>query len=82
MITKLPKSMWLMNAAVSASLVIGLVGLVLDWAFKVESLMIVAMGLVFLCWLAAVASWVFNMYRQVHGAYKDIQPRELKDQVW
>lgn len=82
MITRLPKSMWLMNAAVSASLVIGSAGVALDWAFKAEFLMIVAMSLVFLCWLTAAASWAFNMYRQIHGAYKDIQPRELKDQVW
>jgi hypothetical protein len=82
MITKLPKSMWLMNAAVTASLVIGLLGLFWEWALKIEAVMKIVISLLFLCWLVAGASWLFNMYRQSKGAYRNLQPKHLRDQDW
>lgn len=82
MITKLPKSMWLMNAAILAGMLLSGIAATIGYLIGSDAPYIVAIVIVVLSWSVAVGAWIFNMVRQARGAYRNIKPAPFREQIW
>ncbi|MCL6711055.1 hypothetical protein [Pseudoxanthomonas sp. z9] len=78
----IPKSMWLMNFAIIAGMVLSGVAFLAGWMTAIDRFYAVAIATVAVSWGVAVCAWIFNMVRQAGGAYRNIRRTPFRDQIW
>lgn len=78
----IPKSMWLMNFAIIAGMVLSGVAFFVGWMTAIDWFHVVAIATVAVSWGVAVGAWIFNMVRQAGGAYRDIRRVPFREQLW
>lgn len=76
-----PKSGVIFILACLVGLAIGLVGFAAAWA-GISWLKSIFMLLFFTCWLVAAASWFVLMFGMLTGRYRNMQPKEWREQLW
>lgn len=82
MIIKKPKSMWLMNFSALAAIIFSVIGLLLYFFLENRILGAIFTVLIISCWFVGITSFIFYFFRQISGAYNNVQPRTFKNQIW
>lgn len=80
--TSKPKLFWLIAACATFSVLIGGLGVALVAITGSKDVQLAAFTLMVLSWVVGVSAAAAYVARQASGAYKELRPRKLRDQMW